>query len=136
MAYAQWATFELVVRSSNLTITVRDVNLMWGKFHQTNDKDEEIPAAEIEGKTVDKNRQYLISTCGRSHAASGTEGRFNLYDGARLVAKIYWDCPWASKTNKFILEPQGGEDYMLESSGASLDAGALGNISIKIAKIA
>src|SRR5882724_7685031 len=97
MAYAQWAVF--TITTVGATMTVKSVTLNWGKFYKNGNKDDEVPISDIEGHQIAPGVSYVISTCGRSDASSGTEGSFDLYDGATKVGNYYWDCPWGSKTN-------------------------------------
>ena len=76
-----------------------------------------------------------IASCGRSDASSGTEGSYDIYDGDSRVCSIYWNCPWGSKTNAFTVS-NIPEDYMVQATGQNLDSGALGTVSIKVAKLA
>jgi hypothetical protein len=119
MAYAQWVIILLKNRSQK-SIKIKNVKIDWGKFHKdgkhflstaklriyqfamrlTGDKDSEISSGTIEGKTIDPGKSYQINSCGRSDAASGTEGSFNLVDDSgHVIRNLYWDCPWGSKTN-------------------------------------
>ena len=51
------------------------------------------------------------------------------------IAKFCRDCPWSSETDKFQYEKTTGDNYMIDISDYSHDSGAIGNVSVKIAKI-
>lgn len=139
MAYAQWATFDINVKG--FAVIIQNVDLKWGKFHELDDKDKEIDAKKINGKVIDydtADKDRIISVCGRSDAASGTEGSFELYrydpstkKATVKLAVITWDCPWGSKKNTFDASSEN-KNYMVSHSHPNTDSSALGNITIKI----
>merc|ERR1711879_1096303 len=47
-----------------------------------------------------------VSSCGRSDSASGTEGKFDIYDGDNRVCTVYWSCPWFQVEQLPDPEPQ------------------------------
>jgi hypothetical protein len=130
MAYAQWVTITLQPRG--LSLSVQNAKLEWGKFY-SGDKDNEVSTASINEIVVADGQAAVISSCGRSDASSGTEGSFDLYDGPTFLGTYAWDCPWGSKTNTSTWTP-GNESYISQVTGANLYGGALGNVTIKIAK--
>lgn len=135
MAYAQWVTITLNPIKFNLTI--KNVSLKWGKFYKTNDKDIEISKDEIENVLVKSKAGFTINSCGRSDAASGTEGSFDIYDGDTLIGNYYWDCPWGQKGNISSwtsADTSCSSNYITEVSGGNVCSGALGNITIKCVK--
>ncbi|OCH84840.1 pleurotolysin A [Obba rivulosa] len=129
MAYAQWVVIVLKNVSPQGTLVIKNLNLMWGKFHKDGDKDAEIPTKDIEGTKILPGAEYTINSCGRSDASSGTEGKFDLYEeGGALVRSFYWDCPWGSKTNTWTISNANAQ-WMVDSQGANLNSGALGTIT-------
>lgn len=141
MAYAQWATFKIDVVTPNIDVIIDDINIKWGKFHEYNNKDEEISSENLKNKIINSSTptsERIISTCGREHSASGTEGEFFIYyknnNKKEKIGKIYWDCPWGSKTNQCVWEKHS-ENFMIEVSGFNVDSGALGNVRILIMKV-
>ncbi|RPJ77934.1 MAG: aegerolysin [Alphaproteobacteria bacterium] len=134
MAYAQWVTMTL--KPIGFDLTVKNVKLDWGKFYAKDNKDIEIDKSGIEGMVINSGLSAIISACGRSDAASGTEGQFDLYDNGRQIGTYYWDCPWGTKTNKSKWTPVVEDDdaYITQITGANLNSGALGNIIIKSVK--
>ena len=133
MAYAQWVS--ITVKAIGFDCKINKLSLKWGKLYRNNDKYKEIQASEINNTIIKNGASYTFSSCGRDSSASGTEGRFSVFDGDLEIAKFYWDCPWNSKTNKFQYEKTAGDNYMIEVSDYSHDSGAIGNVSVKIAKI-
>jgi hypothetical protein len=111
-----------------LTYTTR------GKFYKWDNKDDEISASEVDKQVATRRRDADVAACGRSDASSGTEGTLDLYDSDDKVCHIYWNCPWGSKTNEFK-----GSDldnaYVVQQTGANLDGGAIGTVTIKVVKI-
>ena len=64
------------------------------------DKNAEIPKSDIENHKIGPDEVFQINACGRSDAAVGTAGGYDIYeDGGPKVRHFYWDCPWGSKTN-------------------------------------
>lgn len=141
MAYAQWATFKIDVKSPDTDIVIDDVNIKWGKFHEYNNKENKISSEDIKNKIINSSTsesERIISTCGLEHSASGTEGEFCIYyknnNHKDKIGKIYWDCPWGSKTNQCVWEKHS-EHFMVEVTGFNTDSGALGNVRILIMKV-
>ncbi|WP_083339094.1 aegerolysin family protein [Chromobacterium sphagni] len=136
MAYAQWVAITIV--PDNYTVTIKNVAHSWGKFYAEGNKDEEIPASQIEGQVITEDDTYTIYACGRENASSGTEGSFDIYDGSTKVGTYTWDCPWGSKENSSNFSPAGAQPpynrYITEPSGANLDSGALGNVTLETMK--
>lgn len=144
MAYAQWGTF--VIHAVNFNVTIKNVAHSWGKFYDSKqigvaggNKDNEYDPSAIEGKVIESGTAFAINACGRSDASSGTEGSFDLYDGKTYIGTYTWDCPWGSKTNSSTWTAAGSQpplnSYITQQSGANLNGGALGTVTIQTAKI-
>ena len=131
-AYAQWVQISITPKGFDLVI--KNVEQLWGKFY-SGTKDNEVNIGNIEGHKVLSGETYIISSCGRENASSGTEGSFDIYDSKndKKVGNYYWSCPWGSKTNTSTWKEGGYEDYITQVTGGNLDSGALGNIFIKVA---
>lgn len=140
MAYAQWVT--ITIQPANYDVTIKHVSQSWGKFYDSNqvgkpggNKDNEYPASDLENKVIERGRSFSINACGRSDASSGTEGSIEIYDGEKLVGTYSWDCPWGSKTNTSTWTPGcAANGYITEQSGANLNSGALGTVTIRTVK--
>ncbi|KAJ3543959.1 hypothetical protein NM208_g3304 [Fusarium decemcellulare] len=135
MAYARWVYILIQIQrgmSSN-PITLWNAHLNWGKFYQYDNKDQEVSTDSVEKTSISSGSSTGIAACGRSDASSGTEGNFELWDGDVKICKVYWDCPWGSKKNTFTVS-EVNEDFIVEESGANLDSGAIGNVTVKIGK--
>ncbi|KAF4980652.1 hypothetical protein FZEAL_3401 [Fusarium zealandicum] len=135
MAYAQWVAILIQIQrgmSSN-PITIKNINQAWGKFFAENNKDKEISADDVKKASISSGNSFTVASCGRSDASSGTEGSFELWDGEAKICKIYWSCPWGSKTNTFTVS-EVDQDYIVQNTGANLDSGALGNVTVKVGK--
>jgi hypothetical protein len=133
MAYAQWVS--ITITSRGTTLSLKNADLAYGKFHQTGNKDEEISPDDINEITINSGKSAVINSCGRENSPSGTEGRFDIFDGEVKVGEYYWDCPWGSKTNNSTWTPDDLDNYVTQVTGGSLDSGALGNITIKCVKL-
>lgn len=144
MAYAQWVT--ITIYATNFAATLKNVAHSWGKFYDSKqvgiaggNKDNEYQPSDIEGKVINAGSAFSINACGRSDAAAGTEGSFDLYDGATHVGTYTWDCPWGSKTNSSTWTAAGAppplNKYITAQSGANLDSGALGTVTIQTTKL-
>jgi hypothetical protein len=134
MAYAQWATF--TIKAKNCNISIKNPIHQWGKFYDGINKDKEIAAEDIDRTLIKDRQEFTFGACGRSDAASGTEGSFDLYDGETLVASYSWDCPWGSKTNTSSLTVHQRDDYLVQLyPSGNLNSGALGNVGLTIARI-
>ncbi|GKU08627.1 asp-hemolysin [Fusarium langsethiae] len=133
MAYAQWVYILIQSKIASGEISIRNVNLNWGKFYQWDNKDNEISVDAVKKIVIASSKTAGVASCGRSDASSGTEGSFDLYDSDTKICNIYWDCPWGSKTNTFTVG-SFDDDYMVQATGANLNSGAIGTVNVKVAK--
>lgn len=131
MSYAQWVS--VTIKSINCSLNVRNVVLEYGKLY-SGTKDNEVQLDKVNGVTIKAGDSFTISACGREDSPSGTEGSFDLYDGDVHVGSYYWDCPWGSKSNSSTWTP-GSDNYIGQQTGANLDSGALGNVTLKIVNL-
>ncbi|KAE8329922.1 Aegerolysin family protein [Aspergillus sergii] len=134
-AYAQWATIKMIndFNSDDNAITIKNVKVNWGKIYVDGNKDKEIPASQVNGKEIIPGTSHLFETCGRSDAASGTEGTLELWDKTQRICKLYWDCPWGSKVNKFEVQEKH-KTYRVEVGPWNSYGGALGNVDVEISR--
>ncbi|GKZ22552.1 hypothetical protein AbraIFM66951_006464 [Aspergillus brasiliensis] len=130
-AEAQWVHIRVVNSMSYDTLRVRDTWLGWGKFHKEGNKSAEIPVSEINALTAPPGASFDVYACGRANASSGTEGDFYVYNGDVKVAYIYWDCPWGSKKNKFVVENKN-DSYWVVTGYWNQSGGALGSVTVEI----
>jgi hypothetical protein len=130
MAYAQWS--EINIKPKEVNVVIKNINLHWGKFY-SGSKDNEVSAGSLEGKKVLSGEIYTIGTCGRSGAASGTEGEFDIHDAStnKKIGHYYWSCPWGDKQNTSSWS-DGEQGYEVHVTGANTDSGALGSVNIEI----
>jgi hypothetical protein len=133
MAYAQWITVK--INAINSELKIKNATLAWGKFHLCGNKDTEIEVATINAVVIHAGDSYTVCSCGRSDAASGTEGHFDIYDGDTRIGNFYWDCPWGKKSNSFLWASAASQAYVTQCEGGNPYAGAIGNMSIKVVKI-
>ncbi len=99
----------------------------------TGKKDKEVKPSYFENTTINPNGSLTIAGCGRSNAASGTEGGFDIVDPSRgdgIIRTVHWDCPWGKKKNKWSVSGSLS-GWEVDDKGANMDSGALGNITIE-----
>ncbi|PKX88449.1 aegerolysin family protein [Aspergillus novofumigatus IBT 16806] len=132
-AYAQWAALKIGndFKSDDNAIEIRNVTM--GKIYKDGNKDKEIPPSQVNGKKIPPQTTHSFETCGRSDAASGTEGTLELWDGSQRICKLYWDCPWGSKVNKFEVQEKV-KAYRVEVGSWNSYGGALGNVDVEISR--
>ena len=130
MAYAQWVS--VTIQPKGFALHISNAQLQWGKFY-SGSKDNEITVQAVDQITIPDGQTGTVSACGREDASSGTQGSFDLYDGGTLVGTYQWDCPWGSKTNVSTWV-SSNPNYIAQATGGNLDGGALGNVTIKVAK--
>ncbi|KAF1933691.1 Aegerolysin family protein [Didymella exigua CBS 183.55] len=133
MAYAQWVVIHIINSFRQGTISLKNAQAMWGKFYKNGNKDAEIGAGEVNETTVAAGSEADISSCGRSDAASGTEGKVDVFDGDTQVCTIYWNCPWGSKSNDFQIQNRNN-DYGITVGEWNRDSGALGKVDVDVSK--
>ncbi len=133
MSYAQWVA--ITVDAANITLSVRNAQIPWGKFYQYSDKDQAVSVDSINQIVIAAGASVVIAACGRSGSASGTEGSFDLYDGETLAGTYYWDCPWSSKSNSSVWTPSDNKHYVGQLAGGNPDSGALGEVTLQCVKI-
>lgn len=93
MAYKEWIAIE--VKATDYPLVIKGAGLSWGKFYQSPNKDAELSAEQINAIRIEPGKSAIIAACGRSGAASGTEGRFEIHhDGGAKLSDITWNCPW------------------------------------------
>nr|AAL57035.1 PriA [Pleurotus ostreatus]BAD66666.1 pleurotolysin A [Pleurotus ostreatus]BAD66668.1 pleurotolysin A [Pleurotus ostreatus] len=135
MAYAQWVII-IIHNVGSKDVKIKNLKPSWGKLHADGDKDTEVSASKYEGTVIKPDEKLQINACGRSDAAEGTTGTFDLVDpadGDKQVRHFYWDCPWGSKTNTWTVSGSNTK-WMIEYSGQNLDSGALGTITVDTLK--
>ena len=135
MSYAQW--IGISVKPYKLNLNIQNAQLSWGKFHREDDRDSDISSNEINQIKMRDGNSASIYSCGRSDAASGTQGSIDIYDAdtAKKIGTFSWDSPWGSKHNTFGWSYSDSENYIAQVTGGNKDSGAIGNLRIEIGKI-
>lgn len=133
MAYGQWVSYN--ISADNVDLTIQNASTNWGKFYAYDNKDKELTPDQINGTKIPSGTQLnnIVSSCGRSDAASGTQGQFDLLDGSTKVATLNWDCPWGSSTNSWSLSGQN-MNYMVAITGGNQSSGAIGTLTCEVFK--
>ncbi|KAH7902766.1 putative Asp-hemolysin precursor [Hygrophoropsis aurantiaca] len=133
-AYKQWVVLTITNSFSSRPLMIKNASLSWGKFHRNGNKDEELSPSEIDKIVIPPGSVQSVSSCGRSDAASGTEGTIDLYDNETKVCTLYWNCPWGSPTNNFeVRDVNKAGGYIVSNGPWNVSGGALGNIAIEAA---
>lgn len=105
-----------------------------GKWYEYPNKDQELSDNDVQANYAGPNGGSMgVAASGREWTSSGTEGQFDIYHGNTKVCHVYWDCPWSHKHNSFSVS-EVDDNYVVQDTGASLDSGALGSITIKVVK--
>ncbi|SMP14427.1 aegerolysin family protein [Flavobacterium hercynium] len=135
MAYSQWVVVKIV--SENMTLKVQNAKLDYGKFYKKDNKDHTISIADINKITIASGKIDYVCSCGRSGSSTGTEGRFELFEGDTKIGEFGWDCPYWKKTNHFNWTQVEAtkKTYSTNMEGGNKDSGAIGNITITCVKI-
>ncbi|PAV01349.1 hypothetical protein CBG25_17190 [Arsenophonus sp. ENCA] len=131
MAYSQW--IKMNISPENFSVKIKNLSIGWGKFHNPADKDEEINIENINNYVVKEGETYIIASCGREDASSGTTGSFDLFDEDIKIGHYSWDCPWGSKKNTSEWNRENNK-YIVDVSGANYDGGAIGTVSFDLYK--
>ncbi|KAH7920735.1 putative Asp-hemolysin precursor [Leucogyrophana mollusca] len=129
--YDQWVVLE-ITNSLGSPLKIQNASLSWGKFHKNGDRDYEISPEEVDKIVIPAGSEHSVSSCGRSHSPSGTEGTIDLYDDTTKVCTLYWNCPWGSSANNFEVQDVN-QGYIVTHGPWNAVAGPLGNIKIKVA---
>ena len=114
MAYSQWIYMLINNLMASGNLTMKNLNITWlaiifylpentptpplhphrGKCFEWSDKDHEISTNKVTEQAAAPSEYIAIASCGRSDAASGTEGSFDLYDEDTKV------CHWPHRNNR------------------------------------
>ncbi|KYK58701.1 hypothetical protein DCS_05718 [Drechmeria coniospora] len=134
MAYAQWIIVTIVnFLKSGKDIKVKNADISWGKFWDGENMDDEISASTVNEIVVARGQVEQVQACGRSDAASGTEGTFDIYDcNNKRICHVSWDCPWGSKSNSFEVEVDDEAKYKVIKPSFVVRSGAIGTMQIFI----
>lgn len=133
MAYGQWVSYSIL--ADNAELTIKNASTSWGKFYAYDNKDQELTPDQINGTKIPSGAGMynVVSSCGRSDAAAGTQGQFDLYDGTTKVVTLNWDCPWGGSTNSWSQSGQN-TNYMVSVSGGNQQSGAIGTLTCEVFK--
>ncbi|PFH58639.1 hypothetical protein XA68_13432 [Ophiocordyceps unilateralis] len=134
MAYAQWIIVAIYNGLADGFITIKNVNIKQGKFFGENGMDYELSAEQISQKTIVTNDIEYVRACGRAHSPSGTEGSLELYELDTKICKLYWSCPWGSKTNDFRVQDHDPTTsrYWIKCGPYSRESGAIGTVTLAV----
>ncbi|KAF9345299.1 hypothetical protein BGX26_003312 [Mortierella sp. AD094] len=129
MGCDQWVEFTLQNKDVD-NLTLKDVQLSWGKWYQNGDKSKETSGPA--DQTIPKEGEIRVASCGRADSPSGTTGSFSLYDGRTMIAKIAWDCPYTGR-NTFTVSDVS-VNYAVNPSSFQ-ERGALGELTITVVNV-
>lgn len=127
--YSQWVAVTLC--SEGATIYIKNAKHAYGKFYKSGDKDTEIEPSTINTYSVKSGEHVYVNACGRSGAAMGTGGSFEVWDNSGLICTYYWDCPHGSAANKSYFEISNNA-YNVDFVSGHLDKGAIGEVGLVV----
>ncbi|KAI0675621.1 aegerolysin type hemolysin [Trametes maxima] len=132
MGYSQWVTIE-IVNNGEIPIKLTRLYVEWGKLHEVGNKEIEVDPNTVNNKVLRPGQSLQFASCGRAHSSSGTTGRFSLVDvrNGSEIRHFYWDCPWGRPGNEWQITGKN-KGFVVESQGANLESGALGNIIVEV----
>lgn len=136
LGYNQWVQLRIMNysyiyghpgKSNTHPIKIKNVSLSYGKFHQFNSKDVEIPASQFENSEIRPGGDIDMFSCGRSGSPSGTTGSFSLFDmtSGTKICTVNWDCPWASSKNSIVVS-LSDSNWTVKLQGFVTNGAALG----------
>lgn len=120
----------------NLSSRQVSINSYWaprGKFYEWPNKDKELSIDDVNKTVIPAGGEHRVSACGRSDAASGTTGSFDLYDDNTKIIHIKWNCPWGSKYNSFEAEDRS-KNYYVNVGSWNQDSGAIGTVDVEVTR--
>lgn len=129
MSYAQWVS---VTIRTKVAVVIKNTQIKWGKFYDGANGDKDKSVGSPNGTTIQAGGKFTFYSCGREDSASGTEGSIDIYTEKddKKIGMYVWDCPWSGK-NSSNFYSEGGK-YEVALSGANINSGALGNITLSI----
>ncbi|KAK7018024.1 Ostreolysin A6 [Paramarasmius palmivorus] len=133
--YPQWVII-VIHNVGNTGVRLKNLDVSWGKLHADGNKDKEVNKDAYEEQVIGPDEKLQINACGRESSPSGTTGDFDLCDvdeDDRVIRHFYWDCPWGGSKNTWTVSGSNSQ-WMVEHSGANLEGGALGTITVDVLK--
>jgi hypothetical protein len=121
----------ILKNQSTKNLVLKNGNLSWGKWYDGDNKDNEVsfPTNKV---VQSKGGQTTVSSCGRSDAASGCTGSFEVFDEAGTqVCEVTWNCPWGAKQNDYQVKTQS-DRYIVTTDTTNLYGGAIGDRTVSI----
>ncbi len=105
------------------------------KAHPPANKDDEIPIDQVAKTVIPPRGTYLLASSGRSDAAAGCEGHFDLItEDGTIVAKVNFESPWGTRNVVFHADsPDSG--WIASVSGFDPKRSHVGRVTLKIARV-
>lgn len=128
MAYADWIQV-ILDNKSNKALKTSGAYLQWGKFYDIPDNDKEVPTESVNNQPIPSKDTFQFASCGREHAASGTEGQIDIMDGDKRIFQLYWDCPFTGSnvlSRKYV-----AKNWYIDLPSVS-PSGAIGTVTVSI----
>jgi len=133
MGYNEWVSF-VICNCTNNKITIKNANLLYGKWYNEVNKDFEIELEDINRIVINPGDRFKINCCGRFITITGCEGSFDLVEeDGTVIRHIYFNCPFFNKNNMLTIISERRNKYIVEHQGANFYGGALGNVEITVA---
>ncbi|PHH91336.1 hypothetical protein CDD83_851 [Cordyceps sp. RAO-2017] len=133
-ANAQWVAVTIINGTNERDLKVQHASVSYGYFWKGDDKSTEMPVSEVDEIVVAPRNEETVQACGRANLAEGTEGQFDVFDGDTKICNVYWNCPWARKSNDFNVHVADAvkTTYTVSVGRWSKDAGAIGDVRVEI----
>lgn len=133
MSYAEWIEVTIQISSAIGAAVIRNTKIRLGKFYRVN-KDTEVPPKEIDLMNIYAGSPVIVSACGWENSASGTQGSFDIFDGAAKMGTFWWDAPWApGAANTWGFNP-ASDVYVGQVTGGHSSAPEIGSVKLRLTK--
>jgi hypothetical protein len=148
MGYGDWTQIT-IHNQSDVTITINNAQLQWGKFYRSReasflvliapsanslysaDKDAALEPHRVNGIEIKPNESYTLGSCGRENTWSGCQGDFELQEPNGTICKVYFYSPHGTSYNQFRLDATQPRRWAVSQSGGYFgNDGPLGSVNI------
>lgn len=134
MGYAQYIQLEIINKTRSHTLTIKAAALDWGKFYANPNKDSEISSNDQDNVNIAPQTTYILGSCGRENAASGTQGHIELWETASntKIGKISWDNPWLSGATNTCAASDLNEDWLISIGPYDAKNASIGTVQATV----
>ena len=103
-----------------------------GSFLETVSSATEIDDDDVNGLVAKPRHLTHIVACGARGSTAGTSGGYDIYDQDKKVCHVSWSNPLNRGIGNSLDIVDLDGDYNVECKGASLEAGPIGHVSIRV----